>query len=73
MLFLDSKLHPEEEHKDWIFVLDLASIHRAVELRTRVPDHIQFVYIPAHATSYCAPYDLAIFKSWKSVVADAAS
>ena len=73
MLFLDLELNRAEERKDWIFVLDLASIHRAAEFRAKVPDHIHIVYIPAQATSYCQPCDLAIFKSWKSVVADAAS
>ena len=75
MLFLDSKLNPAEpeERKDWIFVLDLASIHRAEEFRAKVPNHIHIVYIPARATSYCQPCDLAIPKDWKSVVAGAAS
>ena len=73
MVFLDFKLNPAEERKDWIFVLDLASIHRAAEFRAKVPNHIHIVCIPAQSTSYCQPCDLAIFKSWKSVLADAAS
>ena len=42
MLFLDWRLNPaeSEERKDWIFVLDLASIHRLEEFRTKVPNHI---------------------------------
>ena len=73
MVFLDLKLNPAEELKDWIFVLDLASTHRAAEFRAKVPNHIDIVYIPAQSTSYCQPCDLAIFKTWKAVLADAAS
>ena len=36
MVFLDLKLNPAEEGKDWIFVLELASIHRAAEFRARL-------------------------------------
>ena len=54
-------------------MLDLASIHRAAEFRAKVPEHIHIVYIPAQSTSYCQPCDVAIFKTWKSVLADAAS
>ena len=36
MVFSDLKLNPGEERKDWIFVLDLASIHRAAEFRAKV-------------------------------------
>ena len=60
MVFLDLKLNPAEDRKDWIFVLDLASIHRAAEFRAKVPDHIHIVHIPAQATSYCQPCDLTI-------------
>ena len=31
MVFLDLKLNPAEERKDWIFVLDLASNYRVAE------------------------------------------
>ena len=72
MVFLDLKLNPAEERKDWMFVLDLASIHRAAEFRAKVPNHIHIVYIPAQSTSYCQPCDVAILKPWKSVLADAA-
>ena len=73
MVFLELKLNPAEERKDWIFVLDLASSHRAAEFRAKVPKHIHIVYIPAQSTSYCQPCDVAILKTWKSVLADAAS
>ena len=69
----ETKLNPAEEPKDWIFVLDLASTHRAAEFRAKVPNHIHIVNIPAKSTSYCQPCDLAIFKTWKAVLADAAS
>ena len=39
----------------------------------KVPKHIHFVYIPAQSTSYCQPCGMAMFKTWKSVLADAAS
>ena len=73
MVFLDLKLNPGEERKDWIFVLDLASIHRAAEFRAKVPKHIHIVYIPAQSTSYCQPCDVAMFRTWKSVLAAAAN
>ena len=73
MVILDLKLNPAEERKDWICVLDLASIHRAAEFRAKVPKHIHIVYIPAQSTSDCKPCDVAMFKTWKSVLADAAS
>ena len=70
MVFLDLKLNPAEER---IFVLDLASIYRAAEFRTKVPEHIHIVYIPAQSTSYSQHCDVATFKSWKSVLAHAVS
>ena len=75
MLFLDSMLNlaESEERGDWIFVFDFATIHRAEEFRAKVPNQIHIVYIPAQATSYCQPFDMAMFEAWKSVVADAAN
>ena len=61
------------ENKDWIFVLDLASMHRAAEFRAKVAKHIHIVYIPAQSTSYCQPYDVAMFRTWKSVLTAAAN
>ena len=52
---------------DWIFVLDLASIHRAADFRAKVPDHIHIVHIPAQATSYCQPCGLAYTISHKMI------
>ena len=67
------KLNPGEKRKDWIFVLDLASTHRAAEFRAKVPKHIHIVYIPAQSISYCQPCDVAMFRTWKSVLAAAAN
>ena len=72
-VFLDLKLNPGQERKDWIFVLDLASSHRAAEFRAKVPKHIHIVYIPAQSTSCCQPCDVAMFRTWKSVLAAAAN
>ena len=67
MVLLDFEAEP------WIFVLDLASIHRAAEFRAKVPKHILIVYIPSQSTSYCQPCDVAMCRTWKSVLAAAAN
>ena len=53
-MFLDLKLNPGEERNNWIFVLDLASIHRArCEFRAKVPRHV-------HSRVHPGPIDIIL-------------
>ena len=71
--WLDAKLNPAGEGRDWILVLDLASVHKAEAAVKATPKHIHLCFIPAGATSYLQPCDKALFKSWKSSVARSCS
>ena len=67
MVFLDLELNLERSARTGSSCL--ASIHRAAEFTAKVPEHIHIVYLPARSTSYCQPCDMAMFRTWKSVLA----
>ena len=64
--WLDAKLNPAGEGRDWILVLDLASVHKAEAAVKATPKHIHLCFIPAGATSYLQPCDKALLRAGRA-------
>lgn len=50
--WIDSKMNPGGQDQPWLLLADLASVHRAQDVRAATPGHIKVVFVPAGASSY---------------------